>query len=208
MKLKDLCIFSVYFTLMSCNNITTFLGKSNIEEVVNAMTTEEKLHIVIGGKINENSGGSAVIGATEKYVSGAAGNTFEVKRLGITPIVLADGPAGLRIDSTRKNDNKTYYATHFPIGTLLASTWNTELVKQVGYCIGNEAKEYGVDILLAPAINIHRNPLCGRNFEYYSEDPLLAGKIGAAFIKGVQSNGIGTSLKHFAVNNQETNRQG
>ena len=98
---------------MSCNNITTFLGKSNIEEVVNAMTTEEKLHIVIGGKINENSGGSAVIGATEKYVSGAAGNTFEVKRLGITPIVLADGPAGLRIDSTRKNDNKTYYATHF-----------------------------------------------------------------------------------------------
>ena len=193
---------------MSCNNITTFLGKSNIEEVVNAMTTEEKLHIVIGGKINENSGGSAVIGATEKYVSGAAGNTFEVKRLGITPIVLADGPAGLRIDSTRKNDNKTYYATHFPIGTLLASTWNTELVKQVGYCIGNEAKEYGVDILLAPAINIHRNPLCGRNFEYYSEDPLLAGKIGAAFIKGVQSNGIGTSLKHFAVNNQETNRQG
>ena len=208
MKLKDLCIFSVYFTLMSCNNITTFLGKSNIEEVVNAMTTEEKLHIVIGGKINENSGGSAVIGATEKYVSGAAGNTCEVKRLGITPIVLADGPAGLRIDSTRKNDNKTYYATHFPIGTLLASTWNTELVKQVGYCIGNEAKEYGVDILLAPAINIHRNPLCGRNFEYYSEDPLLAGKIGAAFIKGVQSNGIGTSLKHFAVNNQETNRQG
>lgn len=172
------------------------------------MTVEEKLHMVIGDRLDEATSGSAVIGTTEKIVPGAAGNTFEVKRLGITPAVLTDGPAGLRIDATRKNDNNTYYATHFPIGTLLASTWNTELVEQVGYSIGNEAKEYGADVLLAPAINIHRNPLCGRNFEYYSEDPLLAGKMGAAYIRGVQANGVGTSLKHFAVNSQETNRQG
>jgi len=187
------------------------IGKSSLDDVIAAMTLEEKAALVVGtglkmGNLPENSGGfqipnqpipGSLADKTKVYVSGAVGRTLEISRLGVTTLEMVDGPAGASFGSR---------TTAYPIATNLASTWDLDLVYEIGSCMGNEVSEYGLDMLLAPAMNIHRNPLTGRNFEYYSEDPVLSGKIGAAMVNGIQSQGVGTSVKHFVANNQETNR--
>ena len=207
---KFMILASSALLFAACQGGDPQLGKASVDKVLGAMTLEEKVHFVIGTgmELFGDEPTSATIGATKKIVPGAAGTTYPIERLGIPSIVLADGPAGLRIDPTREGEDRTYYCTHFPIGTLLASTWNQELVEEVGTAMGEEVHEYGADVYLAPALNIHRNPLNGRNFEYYSEDPVVAGKTAAAYVRGVQKNDVGTSIKHFAYNNQETNRTG
>ena len=187
----------------------TKLQADNVDEVLKAMTLEEKAMLVVGGNRRiESSSDNGMIGGHAQRVPGAAGATQAIPRLGIPSTVLTDGPAGVRISPRRDNDTNTYFCTGFPVGTALACTWNTQLVEEVGKCIGNEVLEYGCDVLLAPGMNIHRSPLCGRNFEYYSEDPFVTGKIAAAYVRGIQSQGVGTSVKHFAANSQETNRMG
>ena len=197
------CLLATTFVMTT--NAQPQLRADNIDEVLKAMTLEEKAKLLVGGA-NTFFGDQAAVGGEADLVAGAAGTSPAIPRLGIPATVLTDGPAGVRIDPTRKGTDKTFYATAFPIGSCLASTWNTELVNQVGQAIGNETKEYRCDVILGPGMNLHRNPLCGRNFEYYSEDPLLTGRIAAAYINGVQSQGAGVSAKHFAVNSQETER--
>lgn len=162
-------------------------GHLSLDDFMEQLTLDELIHLTCGhrGTGVTNTGS---MGGLTKY--------------GVPSINTADGPAGLRIEK------ECHIATTaFPCATLLASTWNEELVEEIGIAGACEVKENNIGIWLTPAINIHRSPLCGRNFEYYSEDPYLTGRIGAAMVKGMQSQHIGASLKHFACNNKETNRK-
>lgn len=217
-------------------------GTYTLEEMVGQLTVEEMAALCVGTSGGQ-PGSQSVIGSASVLCPGAAGDTTSLmlEDRDIRNIVLADGPAGLRLSSVFMTDSenhqipgiggpaipgmdelfkdqpkpeipqdaKTYYqyCTAIPIATLLAQTWDPERIMEAGDIVGEEMKEFGVTIWLAPGMNIHRNPLCGRNFEYYSEDPLLSGICAAADTLGVQKHsGVGTCIKHFALNNQEDNR--
>lgn len=174
-----------------------------VRNLLSRLTLEEKVRLLVGnGYVADEPSASA-----RKRVPGAVGTTYPIARLHIPSVVLSDGPAGVRLDPVKINGSTSVrYATGFPIATLLASTWDTALVYKVGQAFGKEIKDFGIDVILAPALNIQRNPLNGRNFEYYSEDPVVSGNIAAAMVNGIQSEGVGTSIKHFVANNQETDR--
>ncbi len=187
------------------------LGIDPLPAVVAALTVDEKINLLVGTGMSleglplpPTMRGPPT--GTPPRIPGAGGMTHAVPRLGIPSIVLADGPAGLRIRPQRAGDPRRYHATAFPVATLLASSWDTALVERVGAAMGAEARDYGIDVLLAPALNIHRNPLGGRNFEYYSEDPLLSGRMAAAAIRGIQSTGVAATPKHLVANDHEWNR--
>jgi beta-glucosidase len=200
------CLCVNIFPVVQAQETSPQLGKNSVAEVIKAMTLEEKASLVVGTGLRFEGSGP-VIGEADGRVPGAAGNTMSIKQLKIPGSVLSDGPAGVRIDPYHKGDSsKSYYATAFPVGTLLASSWDTALVRRVGLAFGNEIKEYGVDVILGPGMNIQRDPLNGRNFEYYSEDPMISGYISSAMVQGIQANDVGTSIKHFAANNQESSR--
>lgn len=218
-------LFAAASLLAACSSGTPSLKKHNIDKVIDAMTVDEKVRMLVGTctdpanppypapgtekKEQEYVEDGINTSSSAKKVLGSAGESYPVARLGVPSIVYADGPAGLRIDPVRADEpDKDYRCTAFPSATLLAATWDTDIVRSVGEAIGEEVLEHGVDIILGPGMNIKRNPLTGRNFEYYSEDPLLTGKMAAAMVGGIQSNGVGTSVKHYAANNQETYRNG
>jgi beta-glucosidase len=205
---SNLIVFAVFLTVFGCKqNTQPQLGKSEIKEVIAAMTPDEKIGLTVGD-------GKFLPATSQKNVEQGTGiiianqnSKMVIPRLGVYSSALSDGPSGLNRDPHPAGATEYTYSTAFPTSTCLAASWNTELAEQIGKIFGNEVLEYDYDVILMPALNLHRNPKCGRNFEYYSEDPLLSGKMSAYMVKGLQSNGIGATLKHFLGNNQETNRR-
>lgn len=186
-----------------------YAGEITMEQFLASLTTQQLADIVNGNRGVDTT--TTFVGAQANSVDGAAGESTPLyfEKEGIPNIVMADGPAGIRITQNYEKDGEQFYqfCTAWPIGTMMAQTWNLDLETQIGAAIGAEMVEYGVTLWLAPGMNIHRDPLCGRNFEYYSEDPIMTGAMGAAVTTGIQSNpGIGVTIKHYATNNQEINR--
>jgi len=184
--------------------------KKSIEErakdLISRMTLEEKIVMTVGdGKFLPK----ADLKADENSEVPIANRNSKmlIPRLSIKTTALTDGPAGINKGPAPEGVNDYTYTTSFPTSTCLAATWNTDLVNNVGKAFGEELLEYDYDLVLMPALNLHRNPKCGRNFEYYSEDPLLSGKLSASMVNGIQSKGVGATLKHFLANNQESNRR-
>ena len=208
---------------------------SEVKSLVDSLNDKKLVSLLMGdlGKADDPT----LIGASSYQVAGSAGDTsYLAVDDGIPSIVTADGPAGLRLqekfivkdgvirslpfiktvehgffdmDKKEEDEGEVYYqyCTAFPVGTLIASSWDPDIAAEVGRAVAEEMEVFGVSLWLAPGMNIHRNPLCGRNFEYYSEDPVLSGTIAAAVTKGVQSiSSAGTTIKHFACNNSEDNR--
>ena len=207
-KINGIFILLMSSAIVMAQQTLPQLGKSPINDVVKSMTLQEKANLLVGQGMYvpgvQIPGAPVVPTEAQKRVTGAAGSTYAIPRLGIPSLVVCDGPAGVHAFNGGKS--RIYYATAWPIGSLLASSWDTELVRKVGAAYGAEAKEYGIDVILGPGMNIHRNPLGGRNFEYYSEDPVITGQMASAVVNGIQSNGVGVSAKHFFANNGETNR--
>ena len=162
-------------------------GQISLDEFISELSVDDLIHL-LGGQPNTGAANTFGIGNMPEY--------------GIPSVMTADGPAGVRI-----NPEVGVCTTAFPCSTLLACTWNPDIVEAVGHAGGKELKENNLGLWLTPAINIHRSPLCGRNFEYYSEDPFVTGKLAGAMVRGIQSNNVGATLKHFALNNKETNRK-
>jgi len=189
---------------------SSIFAQSKIDEqakdIISKMTVEEKIGMIVGDGKFLNVDDLKTIEEGKGIIINDQRSKLVIPRLAIRTTAMADGPAGLNRESPKEGQKDFQYTTAFPTATCLASTWNTRLVEKVGKAFGNEVLEYDFDLILAPGVNIHRNPKDGRCFEYYSEDPLLTGKMAASIVKGLQSHGIGATLKHFAAHNQQANR--
>lgn len=209
MKLLAMVIFFGFHTsgLLAQSKILQNNLEKKAKEIITKMTLEEKIGMIVGdGRFlqvdhpESIKNGKGIIIENQK-------SKLKIPRLSIRNTVMGDGPAGLNMEANKNGLKNFPYTTAFPTEICLAATWNAGLVEEVGHAFGNEALEYDYNLILAPGVNIHRNPKDGRGFEYYSEDPLLTGKMAASMVRGLQSEGVGATLKHFVAHNQQANRR-